>query len=91
MPIVRLIYTLHRFSHKTLLLLSQASKGKGGLDDGGDDFGVVFESVAGGAHLVKEVRFGSLAHHCGKIEKGDEVVQVRRLFVFKYCLLILFQ
>ena len=39
------------------------------------DFGIVFEySLTGaGAHLVSEVRFGSVARQTGRIEKGDEV------------------
>ena len=39
------------------------------------DFGIVFEySLTGaGAHLVSEVRFGSVARQTGRIEQGDEV------------------
>ncbi len=59
--------------------------------DDSSDFGLVLERGAGvsaagsssasllgssGPHLVKEVRFGSAAHGAGRIEAGDEIVQV---------------
>lgn len=29
-----------------------------------------------GAHQIAEFKFGSAAHQCGKMEEGDEIVQV---------------
>ncbi len=49
--------------------------------DDSSDFGLVLErgptsSSSSGPHTVKEVRFGSAAHAAGRIEAGDEIVQV---------------
>lgn len=35
---------------------------------------------ANGIHQVVDIKFGSPAHSSGKIEDGDEIVQVRQLF-----------
>ena len=56
--------------------------------DDSADFGLVLErgpapglmagssGSSGSPHVVKEVRFGSAAHSAGRIEAGDEIVQV---------------
>ncbi len=45
--------------------------------DDSSDFGLVLERAnPGSPHVVKEVRFGSAAHGAGRIEAGDEIVQV---------------
>lgn len=40
-----------------------------------EDFGLVFDNITG-EHRINEIRLGSFAHHSGRIEVGDEVVQV---------------
>ena len=42
---------------------------------GDDDFGIVIDPVHPGVHIVSDVRFGSMAYKCGRIQPGDEVVQ----------------
>ena len=41
---------------------------------GEQDFGLVIDHAQ--AHVIGEVKFGSLAYTCGRIHPGDEVVQV---------------
>ena len=41
-----------------------------------DDFGIVFDAGLLDKHLISEVRFGSPAAASGRIEAGDEVIQV---------------
>ncbi len=60
--------------------------------DDSADFGLVLErgpapglmagssGSSGSPHVVKEVRFGSAAHSAGRIEAGDEIVQVLMFF-----------
>lgn len=42
------------------------------------DFGIILENSrnANGAHMISEVRFGSVARQSKKIQAGDEIVQV---------------
>lgn len=40
-----------------------------------EDFGITIDPTSM-SHLVMEVRFGSLAYQCGRIQPGDEIVQV---------------
>ncbi|XP_012283577.1 uncharacterized protein LOC105701420 [Orussus abietinus] len=42
----------------------------------GDDLGFYILPSFHGAHQVAEIKFGSAAHQCGKMEEGDEIVQV---------------
>ncbi|XP_023248126.1 uncharacterized protein LOC106642128 isoform X3 [Copidosoma floridanum] len=42
----------------------------------GDDLGFCILPSIHGAHQVAEIKLGSAAHQCGKMEEGDEVVQV---------------
>ena len=42
-----------------------------------ENFGVVFDvSAPPGVHIISEVKFQSPAHQCGRIQPGDEIVQV---------------
>ena len=41
-----------------------------------EDFGIVFDAGLLDKHLISEVRFGSPAAESGRIEAGDEVIQV---------------
>eukprot|EP00095_Tigriopus_kingsejongensis_P011381 maker-scaffold68_size422247-snap-gene-0.11 protein:Tk11381 transcript:maker-scaffold68_size422247-snap-gene-0.11-mRNA-1 annotation:"hypothetical protein Phum_PHUM140130" len=41
-----------------------------------DDFGILLETHFSGAHLIQDVRFGSLAYQYGRIGIGDEIVQI---------------
>ncbi len=43
---------------------------------------MLIQTTYKGVHVVGGVKFQSPAHQCGKIEEGDEVVQVRFLLVF---------
>ncbi|XP_026293448.2 uncharacterized protein LOC113217672 isoform X2 [Frankliniella occidentalis] len=43
---------------------------------GGDDLGFFIVPSFHGIHQIGEIKFGSPAHQCGKVEEGDEVVQV---------------
>jgi hypothetical protein len=43
---------------------------------GDEDCGLVLDTTWPGTHMVSELRFGSLAHQCGRIQIGDEVVQL---------------
>jgi connector enhancer of kinase suppressor of Ras 2 len=48
-----------------------------------ESFGLVFESSAPhGIHIIAEVKFQSPAHQCGRIQPGDEIVQVTKLNYF---------
>ncbi|TRY77330.1 hypothetical protein TCAL_06967 [Tigriopus californicus] len=40
------------------------------------DFGVILCKHFSGAHLVRDIRFGSLAYQSGRIGIGDEIVQI---------------
>ncbi|XP_011154406.1 uncharacterized protein LOC105192169 isoform X2 [Harpegnathos saltator] len=42
----------------------------------GDDLGFYILPSFHGAHQIAEIKFGSAAHQCGKMEEGDEIVQV---------------
>ncbi|XP_051174533.1 probable serine/threonine-protein kinase DDB_G0282963 [Leptopilina boulardi] len=42
----------------------------------GDDLGFCILPSFHGAHQIAEIKFGSAAHQCGKMEEGDEIVQV---------------
>ncbi|XP_049794761.1 uncharacterized protein LOC126204418 isoform X4 [Schistocerca nitens] len=42
----------------------------------GDDLGFFLVPSFHGIHQIGEIKFSSPAHQCGKIEEGDEVVQV---------------
>ncbi|XP_066991200.2 uncharacterized protein cnk isoform X2 [Anabrus simplex] len=42
----------------------------------GDDLGFFIMPSFHGVHQIGEIKFSSPAHQCGKIEEGDEVVQV---------------
>ncbi|XP_015591697.1 uncharacterized protein LOC107266083 isoform X2 [Cephus cinctus] len=42
----------------------------------GDDLGFHILPSFHGAHQIAEIKFGSAAHQCGKMEEGDEIVQV---------------
>ncbi|XP_076765347.1 connector enhancer of ksr isoform X2 [Xylocopa sonorina] len=42
----------------------------------GDDLGFYILPSFHGAHQIAEIKFGSTAHQCGKMEEGDEIVQV---------------
>ncbi|XP_023711372.1 uncharacterized protein LOC111866550 isoform X3 [Cryptotermes secundus] len=42
----------------------------------GDDLGFFILPSFQGLHQISEIKFSSPAHQCGKIEEGDEVVQV---------------
>jgi len=46
--------------------------------DEGQDFGAILATTGRnqGRHVLAAVRFGSAAHACGKLEAGDEIVQV---------------
>lgn len=42
-----------------------------------ENFGIVFDvSAPPGVHIISEVKFQSPAHQCGRIQPGDEIVQV---------------
>ncbi len=42
-----------------------------------DDFGIVFDNCSpSGVHTIAEIVFQSPAHQCGRIQPGDEIVQV---------------
>lgn len=43
---------------------------------GGDDLGFYILPSFYGVHQIGDIKFGSPAHQCGKVEEGDEVVQV---------------
>ncbi|XP_034238099.1 uncharacterized protein LOC117643365 [Thrips palmi] len=43
---------------------------------GGDDLGFYILPSFCGVHQIGDIKFGSPAHQCGKVEEGDEVVQV---------------
>lgn len=52
------------------------------------DFGIILENSrsANGAHMISEVRFGSVARQSKKIQAGDEIVQVeKKQIVNTYC------
>lgn len=40
------------------------------------DFGVILGKHFSGAHLIRDIRFGSLAYQSGRIGIGDEIVQI---------------
>ncbi|KAL7295304.1 hypothetical protein TKK_0011338 [Trichogramma kaykai] len=42
----------------------------------GDDLGFSIIPSFHGAHQIAEIKFGSAAHQCAKMEEGDEIVQV---------------
>ncbi|EFN72679.1 Connector enhancer of kinase suppressor of ras 3 [Camponotus floridanus] len=42
----------------------------------GDDLGFYILPSFHGVHQIAEIKFGSAAHQCGKMEEGDEIVQV---------------
>ena len=42
-----------------------------------EDFGLVLERTVNGSTAIKDVRFGSIAHSFGRMEPGDEIIQVR--------------
>ncbi|OAD58012.1 Connector enhancer of kinase suppressor of ras 3, partial [Eufriesea mexicana] len=42
----------------------------------GDDLGFYILPSFHGSHQIAEIKFGSAAHQCGKMEEGDEIVQV---------------
>ncbi|KAF7994610.1 hypothetical protein HCN44_004082 [Aphidius gifuensis] len=42
----------------------------------GDDLGFYILPSFHGTHQIAEIKFGSVAHQCGKMEEGDEIVQV---------------
>ena len=42
-----------------------------------ENFGLLFDnSASSGVHMISEVKFQSPAHQCGRIQPGDEIVQV---------------
>lgn len=41
-----------------------------------DDLGIHINSSYTGIHIIEDVKFQSPAYRCGKIEEGDEIVQV---------------
>ncbi|XP_063974897.1 uncharacterized protein Cnk [Diachasmimorpha longicaudata] len=42
----------------------------------GDDLGFYILPSFHGTHQIAEIKFSSVAHQCGKMEEGDEIVQV---------------
>ncbi|XP_020294465.1 uncharacterized protein LOC109860036 isoform X2 [Pseudomyrmex gracilis] len=58
------------------MILQPSSLDLATLKKKSDDLGFYILPSFHGTHQIAEIKFGSVAHQCGKMEEGDEIVQV---------------